>query len=271
MEFAGRRVAHYRVWPVAEAVVVSAGLFVAVFTVSYFIFVHAQNAQKGEIQEGLLRTARAAALLIDGDTHRQFRSVDQEDSPQYRRAIGVLQRLLDDNPDLKYVYTMVLRDGRPYFVLDPTPAGDRDGDCVDDKAHIMQRYFDATEAMMTALNEQRAVVEQELSSDPWGTFISAYAPFFDSSGRFAGIVGIDLTAENYFARLAPMKRATVRAMVTGFFAAFLIGTWIWFIRRFFLVVNDSRLTIFNDWKRCAQGRPESAPGTAHAQDAGLSR
>ena len=52
-----------------------------------------------------------------------------------------------------------------FFVLDPTPEGDSDGDGVDDKAHIMDEYSEATEDMITALKEERVVVSKEPYQD----------------------------------------------------------------------------------------------------------
>ncbi|MEQ1933135.1 MAG: hypothetical protein ABL962_04560, partial [Fimbriimonadaceae bacterium] len=51
-----------------------------------------------------------------------------------------------------------------------------------------------------SLTRHVPLVEGEPSNDKWGTFISAYAPFFDSKGRFEGVVGVDLTMDQDLAR-----------------------------------------------------------------------
>ncbi len=270
-EFAGHRVAPHRPRPVLEALLVAGGLFVAVFTVSLFIFERGNAAQRGEVQEGLMRSASIAALLIDGDAHRSFLSREQEGSEAYATAIAPLASILADNEDLRYIYTLVSVDGLPHFVLDPTPPGvDEDEDGVEDKSHVMERYDAPSPVLVTALENCAAgsgarcaaAAEEELYTDAWGTFISAYAPFYDSAGEFVGLVGLDLSAENYLGRLAPLERATDRAMVTGFFASFLIGTWIWFTRKYFLVVSRSRMSILTDLRRAAgrmRGRGHAPP------------
>jgi hypothetical protein len=103
--------------PLMEAFLIGGVIFVVVFTVSYFIYVHALNAQKGEIREGMVRVATTIATIIDGklaDLHKTFKSRSQ----------------------------------------------------------------------------------------------------------------------NYFARLKPMVRSTVRAMVAGFFVSFMVGALVWFMRIF---------------------------------------
>ena len=63
-------------------------------------------------------------------------------------------------------------------------------------------------------------------------------------GRFYGVLGLDIQSPEYFQRLEPIKRATVRAMVTGFFVAFLTASMIWFLRNFILVVNERRFKLY---------------------------
>ena len=54
--------------------------------------------------------------------------------------------------------------------------------------------------------------------------------------------------KNYFERLAPIKRATTRTMVAGFFIAFLIASLVWFTRNFGMKINDKRLKIIESYK-----------------------
>ena len=123
------------------------------------------------------------------------------------------------------------------------PEGDADGDGVDDKAHIMDEYSEATEDMILALKEQKVVVSKAPYQDRWGSFVSGYIPFYDNQGQFVGVLGIDIEASNYFMRLAPIQRATTRTMVVGFFIAFLIASLVWFTRRFGLIINQKRLAL----------------------------
>ena len=234
----------YRIFPLFEALFIGFSVFFAIFFTTYFIYHHALNAQKGEIKEGLLRTAQVVATFIDGDQHKLFTDANQEQTDSYKTSIRPFEAALKADRSIKYLYTAIIKDNKVYFILDPTPEGDADGDGVDDKAHIMDEYTEASSEIIQALKHQKVVVSEEPYSDRWGSFVSGYIPFYDSKGDFSGVLGIDIEAKNYFERLAPIKRATTRTMVAGFFIAFLIGSVVWFTRNFGLVVNEKRLAAY---------------------------
>jgi sensor histidine kinase regulating citrate/malate metabolism len=237
--------------PLMEALLIGGGIFVVVFTVSYFIYVHALDAQKGEIREGMVRVAKTVATILDGklaDLHKTFKTRSQEKGADYARFTEPLKKILACDKTIAFIYTVILKDNKVYFVVDPTPEGDANGDGIDDKSHIMQPYPEADAQMLTALREHRAVPTKEPYTDRWGSFMSAYAPFYDSNGQFVGIVGIDITAKNYFARLRPMVRSTVRAMVAGFFVSFMVGALVWFMRNFAAIINKRRIEVISDVK-----------------------
>jgi len=236
----------YQIYPLPEALFIGFGVFFAIFLTTYFIYFHALNAQIGEIKEGLLRTAKIVTTFIDGDKHTIFKNRSQETSKDYLDAIRPFQAVLDADETIKYLYTGILKDGKVYFILDPTPTGDADGDGVDDKAHIMDEYPEASKEMISALEGEQIVISKEPYTDRWGSFISGYIPFYDSNGSFIGVLGIDIQASNFFERLAPIKRATVRTMVSGFFIAFLIASLVWFTRNFGLRINHKRLNIIDE-------------------------
>ena len=238
----------YRFRPLREAIFVGVAIFTVVFSVSYFIYVHALNAQKGEIREGLIRTAKAVSTMIDAEVHRTFVDRSQESSEAYKEFIKPLEKVLATDNSIVFIYTTIMIDDKVYFIVDPTPEGDADGDGVDDKSHIMEEYVDADDSLITALKEQRAVPTEEPYVDKWGSFMSAYVPFYSDDDEFIGVLGIDIEADNYFERLAPMSRATVRAMVAGFFISFMIGALVWFIRNFTAVINRHRLEMVKDYE-----------------------
>ena len=250
----------YHIKPLLEAFIVGTVIFTIIFTTSYFIYVHAINAQKGEIREGLLRTAEVIATTLDGDLHKSFVDRSQESSPEYKQFIAPLEEVLSRDDSIVFIYTTILRsDGKVYFVVDPTPEGDSDNDGIDDKSHIYEHYAEASPALTTALRDRRPVPTEEPYTDRWGRFMSAYVPFNDKAGSFVGVLGIDITAENYFSRLAPMKRATVRAMVSGFLVSFLVGSLVWFMRNFSLIINRRRRQVVEDYEGLKQTLSEAYP------------
>ncbi len=171
------------------------------------LYLFSREALRQEVRGNLVHGASTISTLVDGDAHRRFTSPRQETGAAYARAIAPLRRVLTARKDITLVYTCILVDGKVHFVLDPTEAGDPDGDGVDDKSHVMQPYSDAPPMMLYALRSGKPAADEKPYSDGWGSFISGYAPFFDSRGRQVGAVGVDLSADLYVARLAKMRRA----------------------------------------------------------------
>jgi diguanylate cyclase (GGDEF)-like protein/PAS domain S-box-containing protein len=60
--------------------------------------------------------------------------------------------------------------------------------------------------MLVALREGREMVTKDFYVDQWGTYMSAYVPIYTSAGEMIGILGVDMTLEEYFQRLAVMRR-----------------------------------------------------------------
>lgn len=238
----------YRIRPLLEAVFTFVAVMVAVATTVYFIYARALDAQKAEIREGVLRTARMVASQIDPVLHQSFTRPEDEESEAYQRIDAMMLRFLRADPKIAYVYTAVAKDGRIHFILDPTPPP-ADPAAEDKSVRLMDPYEDANPEIQRALREQVVVVSDEPYTDQWGTFVSGYVPLLDAQGRFYAVLGMDLEVSEYFQRLEPIKRATVRAMVTGFFIAFLTAAAVWFLRNFIRVINDRRLALYREIRR----------------------
>ncbi len=235
--------------PLAESLVIGICMFAAVMVTTLFLYFHSMRALKIEIQNGLLRTAITLSQFVDGDLHETLLDPSRQDSAAYEEAVDPLARAVAADSTMAYAYTLVLREGGVYFVLDPTPAGDADGDGVDDKSYIMEAYPDPSPVMLEALKTGKPVVEQEVYSDKWGTFLSGYAPVHDSDGKVVAILGIDITADDYVERLKPIRQATIRSVVTGLFMAFIVGSLIWFVRNFTREINRKRLEALRHMER----------------------
>jgi hypothetical protein len=239
----------YKVRPLLEACVVLVAVLLATFSTIYFIYVHALEAQKGEIRDGLLRTAHIIATQIDPELHRSFTDPAQEFSPDYIAAEDALLKILQSDPTIAFIYTAIVQDGVVRFVLDPTPAPEAGEE--DTRVALLEEYPDPSEDILTALTEHVTVVSSEPYADQWGSFVSAYVPLFDESGEFVAVIGVDIDATEYFSRLAPIRRATVRALVTAFFLAFMTASAVWFLRNFIAVLNARRFALYEDFRRRA--------------------
>ena len=229
----------YRIYPLTEGILIGLFVFFAIFMTTFFIYQYSLDAQKGEIKEGLLRTAKVVGAFINADVHQNL-IVGQETSNNYLQQIKPLEVALKADESIKYLYTAILKDNKVFFILDATAAGDLDGDGVEDKAGIMEEYPEAGTEIVRALTNHEIVISDTPYTDRWGSFLSAYVPLLNKRGESVAVLGIDIEASEYFTRLEPIKRATTRTMVIGFFISFLVGSIVWFMRNFGLKINIKR-------------------------------
>jgi PAS domain S-box-containing protein len=219
--------AQSRICPTRDGIALGAVLFLTALICIVTFHHRASDAYEAEVRSHLLDMARAAGSLIDSGRHEQLISPEQEGSELHQELIAPLSGLLKSVPGIRHVYTMVMRDGQPHFVLDaPSPFEPND-----DVAGVIEPYDDADPEMLIALREGRELVTREFYSDEWGTFISAYAPLHNSAGELIGIVGVDVTADEYLARMAAMRRAVYLVLSVAFILSMAGGLAVWGVRR----------------------------------------
>ncbi len=220
-----------RIHPVRDGLVVGAVLFLTAAFSTVLLHRRADEACRAILYSSLIRQAQAVAALVDGDAHRQFRSAEQEFNEEYCRAVAPMRRVLEAVDGLRFVYTVILEDDEVYFVLDATPPGDADGDGVEDHSGIMELYESPDPAMLEALREGRATSTRGAYQDKWGSLISGFAPFHDSAGRLVGVVGVDITSDEYERRLASMRGAALWGLVPALLASVIAGLGTYWLRR----------------------------------------
>jgi len=222
-----------------KATIVGGLVLFATIVCSWVLHNRAMDALETEVQDKLTRAAQTIATRLDGDLHRTFTDPAQESTPEYERAIAPLRDALywredgkEKRNDYRFVYTCVMVGEEVRFVLDPTPS--KIGpDGVDEKSHIMQPYENASIEMLTALRTGRPQADRQPYTDEWGTFVSGYAPFFDSKGERVGVVGVDWYATTYAERLAGIRHAwytqIILCLISGFLSG--LGTGVAMVRR----------------------------------------
>ena len=90
-----------------------------------------------------------------------------------------------DSSVVEYIYTMKKTGtNTSVFVVDTDP---------DEPGEIGEEYewLDVFETVYGG----EAAWDEELTVDEWGTFISGYAPIFNSAGSVVGLVGVDVSLE----------------------------------------------------------------------------
>ena len=186
--------------PIVLGIGVAAGVLLTICAIAWYMYEGSKAILFEEIRSGLARSAKFAATQIDGDLHDQFRGAALNTTPDYLKANRLLLSLTASDSDLAYAYTVIEEAHNFYLVLDT----DVPEDPSDNLA--LTPYEDAPENLISAVRGKKALTASTPYTDQWGTFISSYAPFHNSKGEFAGVVGVDLRIANLEQRLAPARR-----------------------------------------------------------------
>ncbi len=177
---------------------------------SYFV---SKSYFRSNFEEKLRNLVSTVSAFVPAAQHSQIKTADDENSENYKQIKKILQNFKKTNPDLRFVYTMRKVGDQIQFVVD---AEEPDHDM----SHVGDVYDKPTEALNKALTGTSEVqVEEDFSSDQWGTWQSGFAPLFTADGKFDGIVGIDVAAQEILAHEHQLALlAIVCSLVTLLFA-----------------------------------------------------
>jgi signal transduction histidine kinase/ActR/RegA family two-component response regulator len=119
------------------------------------------------------------------------------------------------------VYTAILDNNRIYLVTgtDYLHRIDGDGQAPDP---IMTPY-DADPALRRALEQHAIAVDEEPVKEAVRSYMSAFAPFYDSQGRFVGVAGVDMWLRDFDTRIGAIRRAGIDAFAAVALLSVLAG------------------------------------------------
>ena len=212
--------------PKRDAFLVS---FLFLISASIAVFSVAKSATQQMLYEyqGMVSiVAKSAAVLTNGELHKTITLPEHKHNSAYSEIQRNYISLLDANPQVAYIYTVILKDNKPYFVIDTkqpkfqSATGERD-----DTAKVMEPYDDISPYGLAALVTGTVKVEERPYSDKWGSFFSSYAPFYDAAGKLVGIVGADFDAADYTNHI----HALWRAFVNGCLIILLMSVFIYIV------------------------------------------
>jgi GAF domain-containing protein len=191
----------------AIVLILLATIFAA--AVSSIIYVDFKNELRNNLRHRLENITTLASLQQDGDALLDVRAENDENFIRIRdRNLAIKQ----SEPDLKFVYTMRKNPrGEIYFVVDAGLAGEEGYSPFE--TLYEEPNFDSID---------HTVLESEIYTDEYGSFLSGYAPIYTSSGERAGVLGVDISAEtimaqewSYFLRLAAVFLISMVFIVIG--------------------------------------------------------
>lgn len=128
-------------------------------------------------KEDAMGIAATAARAVDGDV---FEAISDTEETGYHDTYAILENFRQNNLII-FIYAMKQEGDHLVFVIDTD---------VEEPAAFGEAY-EFLEDMKPAFAGE-VCCDQQITSDKWGTYFSAYAPIFNSRGEVVGIVGADI-------------------------------------------------------------------------------
>src|SRR6202051_4525663 len=188
----------------------------------FYLWHSAREAQLDAVRTELVQLSRAAATLVDGDRHRLWKSQAQAGGAEHLRLLDPLVRFHKAASDIIYVYTAILDKNRIYYVLG-TDYLYRVGGDTETPDSIMAPHDTKDPTLRRALERREVAVNEEPVKEAVRSYMSAYAPFYDSQGRFVGVTGVDMWVRDFDARVGAIHRAGVGAFAAVAMLSVLAG------------------------------------------------
>jgi|SRR5580658_585999 signal transduction histidine kinase/CheY-like chemotaxis protein len=196
-----------------------------------FYFWHsARAAQLDAVRTELVQLARVAATLVDGDRHQLLKSQAQAGGPEHLALLTPLVRFHKATSDIIYVYTAILDKNRVYYVLGTDYLYRVEGDSTAPDP-IMMPHDTLDPTLRRALERQEVAVDDEPVQEAIRSYMSAYAPFYDSRGRFVGVTGVDMWVRDFDVRIGGIRRAGMGAFAAVAVLSLLTGTVVFRLSR----------------------------------------
>lgn len=186
-----------------------------------------KQARLEVLRSHVAQIAQLAASVVDGDLHRQLLDPANYTPELYARTLAPLVRFHSANPAMFYVYTMVERDGRTYFVVD-TAASDELKTPHKLRASAYMESFETLDKepdpdWLQRLAAGETYVYPSFLRDEYGYFLSGHAPIRDSEGRYSGFVGVDFDLQYYLAQEARFRSISIGTLIAALLVAILVG------------------------------------------------
>lgn len=176
---------------------------------SGIVYVGIRQALEEQFRGRILNIVTMAALAQQGDAHASLATPSDEESPEFFKISQQNSDIVKSDPMIGALYTLRQDDKKNiYFVVysEQSSLSER-GRTV---PSLGQTYANASPLLIQEFTSFSVpTVETTPRSDTWGTWLSAYAPFYRSDGTREGVVAIDANTD-------PLVTAENNALLTAF-------------------------------------------------------
>lgn len=187
----------------------------SIIFVTCFISWYTYQQTKNNLSDSMRGRVTTLATALDPQMISNLHGfAGDADLSTYGNLKNKLITLHQINPDIRFIYLMSLRDGVVYFVADSEQPGSPD------ESPPGQAYTEASPSIYKSFaTGEISLVGPE--TDRWGTWVSAYAPIYDTDGSIQWVVGVDTNAKTFIR--SPYLFAAIPAAALIFICFALFG------------------------------------------------
>lgn len=170
----------------------------------------------GNRSEAIVATA---ANLLDPELFGGIKEGTPMDSPEYIHARNILRSLANSNR-LIGIYVSDI------YTLYPDPKDPtllRYAVETDDDPFTPGELYQDTDRELIASHLDSPLMDPSAVADPYGVWISAFAPIHDRSGKYVATLGIDLDASDIYKSLIKVLNYGIWGLVSSLVLAIVIG------------------------------------------------
>ncbi len=192
-------------------------------SIGTIFYTSAMDSLISGVKERLEASAALISHTIDADDLDSIRTAEDMSQPIYIQTLDKLRELRRMNSDIAYMYIMKQVGDRIVFVVD--------SDETERQAIPGQEYTHRFPGLVRGFTS--VSVDEEISTDEWGAFLSGYAPLKNGQGEY--LIGIDMRANDVQGKLVNIKIAGTLSLLASVALAFVFSKYL--AARFMLPIN----------------------------------
>jgi PAS domain S-box-containing protein len=190
--------------------------FAILVIVGWLLADSAGHREKDRLRRMIEGMAPTYALELERMGHAAINLQTPTNDAQYLAIVEREKQWLKTNPSISDIYTMRRQpDGKVVFIVDSETDYDRNGKFEEERESRTapgEEFDGVTPALERALAGE-ACFDDEIVSDRWGTWVGAFAPLHDATGKVESVVGIDYDAREWLSGIG--KARAVALGLTG--------------------------------------------------------
>lgn len=176
--------------------------------VTFLLYRNVQSFFQESLQRRLLSIANTASAQFTRSELDVITGPESVGTFEYEKVVNELNLIREKNEHLKYIYVLRRTEDPNVFSfvadadsMDPTAVVDLNNDGVIDESDELNTPGDPYDVSEFPELRNEAftnpTVDQELTIDQWGTFLSASAPVTDSNNEADEFIGIDVEVSDF--------------------------------------------------------------------------